>query len=173
MPCSRSARRPSVSSARSSAPAPPRRSLASATCSSWSSKTCSESYSRPAISVLLPSSTAPAVVKRSRSSVTARRLRERDHPGARGSARPQKSLWRALEVARLLAVLHRRLRHAVVGARLAALGDARGGDLGHHLGQRGGLRAHPAGAAHVTDGAVAHGLGEHLLAVDQLGALAP
>ena len=39
----------------------------------------------------------------------------------------------ASEVANALAVLHRRLADAVVGARLAALGDARRGDLGDDL----------------------------------------
>src|SRR6476646_7534389 len=147
MPCSRSARRPSVSRARSSAPSPPRRSLASATCSSWSSNTCLESYSSRPINVLLPSSTEPAVVKRSRSSVTsppdrhrARRARE---------ARPSKLALRALEVPGLLAIPHRRLGYPVISPRLAALGDPRGGDLEHDLLERRGLGADAAGAAHV------------------------
>src|SRR5438128_7189530 len=169
MPCSRSARRPSVSSARSSAPDPPLRSLACATCSSWSSNTCFESYSRRPISVLLPSSTAPAVVKRRRSSVTAPAPRHRASQHAR-AARPSEVLA-ALEVAGLLAILHRGLGHPVVGSRLATLGDPRGGDLRDHLAQRPRAGAHAAGAAHVADGAIADGLGEHLLAVDQLGAL--
>src|ERR1700752_1769333 len=74
-----------------------------------------------------------------------------------------------LEAPVLLAVLHGGLRDAVVGSRLAALGDRRGGDLEHNFGERQGARAHAAGAAHVTYGAVADGLGEDLLAVDQLG----
>src|SRR3984957_16100179 len=148
MPCSRSARRPSVSSARSSVPSPPRRSDACATCASWSSKTCLESYSSRPISVLLPSSTDPAVVKRSRSSVI-------------------------LEIPCLLAVLHRRLRDAVIGACLAPLGDARRRDLQHDLLQRRRPRAHAARAAHVAHRAVAHRLVEHRLALDQLRALAP
>src|SRR5436305_5481555 len=169
MPCSRSARRPSVSRARSSAPCPPRRSLASATCSSWSSNTCLASYSRRPIRVLLPSSTEPAVVKRSRSSVTARPSRRCARRPARG-ARHSSSSRRPLEVTGLLAILHRRLGHPIVGPGLAALGDSRGGDLEHHLLQAGGLRADAAGAAHVAHGAVANGVPEHLLAVDQLGA---
>src|SRR5258707_8013245 len=154
MPCSRSARRQSVSSARSSAPSPPRRSLASATCSSWSSNTCLESYSSLPISVLLPSSTEPAVVKRSRSSVTsppdrhrARRARE---------ARPSKRALQALEVPGLLAILHRSLGDPVISTRLTALGDPRRGDLEHDFLERRRLRANTAGAAHVAHRAIAH-----------------
>src|SRR4051794_38338849 len=103
MPCSRSARRPSVSSERSIVPFPLRRRLASSTCSSWSVSTDLESKSRRPISVDLPSSTDPAVARRR---------------------------VVALEVAGNLAVLHGGLGDTVVGARLAALGDARAGDLG-------------------------------------------
>ena len=46
-------------------------------------------------------------------------------------------------------------RHAVVGAGLAALGDARGGDLLHDRLERDGVGAHGARARHVADGAVA------------------
>src|SRR3977135_1545506 len=156
MPCSRSARSPSVSSARSRAPSPPRRSLASLTCSSWSSNTCLVSYSSLPLSALLPSSTPPAVVKRSRSSVI----------GA-------KAAGASSEVPGLLAVLHGGLGNPVVRPRLAALGHPRGGDLEHDLVQRGGLRAHAARAAHVADRAVADRVRDDLLAVDQLGVLAP
>src|SRR6478736_3786538 len=143
MPCSRSARRPSVSRARSSSPSRPRRS------SSWSARIALASCSRRPMSVDLPSSTLPAVARRTRSE---RAARERA----------------PLEVADNLAVLHGRLGHAVVRPRLAAFGDAGGGDLGHHVGQPHRLRAHRAGAAHVAHGAVAHRLDERLLAVDQL-----
>ena len=63
------------------------------------------------------------------------------------------------EVALALAVFHRRLGDAVVGAGRAALGDARGGDLGDDR-----RRASPRVDAtapvqrHVADGAVAHRL---------------
>src|ERR1019366_4993238 len=78
-----------------------------------------------------------------------------------------------LEVPGLLAILHRGLGHAVVGPRLAALGDPRRRDLDDDLLERRGLGEHTPGTAHVTDRAVADGLREHLLAVDQLGAIAP
>src|SRR5262245_677524 len=68
-----------------------------------------------------------------------------------------------LEVANALAILHRRLAGAVVGPRLAALGDVRRRDLGDDLFERRRRRADAAGAAHVADGAEAHGLGERLL----------
>jgi hypothetical protein len=66
MPCSRSARRPSVSKDKSTSPVP-RLALACCTASIWSSKICLVSYSKRPINVLLPSSTLPAVVNRSRS----------------------------------------------------------------------------------------------------------
>src|SRR5438445_2882676 len=168
MPCSRSARRPSVSSARSSAPDPPLRSLACATCASWSSNTCLVSYSSRPISVLLPSSTAPAVVKRSKSRVTCAPV-----PTHARAARAREPCRQPLEVADLLAILHRGLGDLVVGPGLTALGDARGGDLEHDLFQRARLRTHATGAAHVADRAIAHRLGEDLLAVEQLGPLPP
>src|SRR5215211_3007531 len=98
---------------------------------------CPLSYSSRPIRVDLPSSTEPAVATRTSSEV--------------------------LEVAVTLAVLHRGLGEAVVGARLAALGHARGGDLRDHVAQRDRLRAHGAGAGHVADGAEAHRLLEHRL----------
>ena len=59
------------------------------------------------------------------------------------------------EVANALAVFHRGLGDAVVGAGLAALGDVRRGDLGHDLVDRGRVRHDAAGAAHVADRAEA------------------
>src|SRR5437660_1410222 len=56
---------------------------------------------------------------------------------------------------------------------LAALGDARAGDLENDLFDRARLRAHAAGAAHVADCAVTDGLRDELLAVDQLRVLTP
>src|SRR5919204_770697 len=157
MPCSRSARRPSVSSARSVYSSPRRRDVSS-TCSSWSANTCFESNSRRPMSVLFPSSTEPAVAMRS---VLSRR-------STTESGWPLPSTSVSLEVATALAVLHGRLADLVVGARLATLGDARGGDLVHHGLERLGVRLHGAGARHVAHRAVAHAGRERLLAVDQL-----
>ncbi len=66
MRCSRSARRPSVKSARSTYSSPRSR-LACSTAASWSSKIALLSSSSRPIRVLFPSSTLPAVVNRSRS----------------------------------------------------------------------------------------------------------
>src|SRR3954471_18042418 len=149
MPCSRSARSPSVRRERSSAPSRPCRS------SSWSARIALASWSRRPISVDLPSSTEPAVARRSRS--------ERATEPYPWPLPP----WR-LEVAGNLAVLHRGLAGAVVGARLAALGDLRGGDLGDDRVELRGGRGDGARAAHVADGPVAHARRERLLALDQL-----
>src|SRR3954449_4611981 len=149
MPCSRSARRPSVRRERSRAPSRPWRS------SSWSARIALASWSRRPISVDLPSSTEPAVARRSRS--------ERATEPYPWPLRP----W-PLEVAGNLAVLHRGLARTVVGARLAALGDLRGGDLGDDRVELRGGRGDGARAAHVADGPVAHALRERLLALDQL-----
>src|SRR3954467_4176871 len=146
MPCSRSARRPSVRRERSSAPSRPWRS------SSWSARIALASWSRRPISVDLPSSTEPAVARRSRS--------ER--------AIVPRPLPLPLEVAGNLALLHRGLADAIVGARLAALGDLRAGDLGDDVVQRGRGRRDGAGAAHVADRAVPDARAERLLAVDEL-----
>src|SRR4051794_14172775 len=149
MPCSRSARRPSVNRERSSEPSRPCRS------SSWSARIALASWSRRPISVDLPSSTEPAVARRSRSD------RATD-------AAPCPFVPWPLEVAGNLAVLHGGLADAVVGAGLAALGDLRRGDLGHHVVQGGRGRGDRAGAAHVADRAVADARVERLLALDEL-----
>src|SRR4051812_15060334 len=148
MPCSRSARRPSVRRDRSRAPSRPCRS------SSWSARIAFASWSRRPISVDLPSSTEPAVARRSRSERATRPL--------------PLPLPLPLEVAGNLAVLHRGLADAVVRARLAALRDLRRRDLGDDVVQRGRGRRHGAGAAHVADRAVADARRERLLAVDEL-----
>src|SRR3954451_7818093 len=124
MPCSRSARSPSVSRARS----PPAASTSSAISDL-------ASLSRRPISVDLPSSTEPAVARRRRSAI---------------SGLPS-------EVALALAVLHRRDGHAVVAARLPALGDARGGDLLDDRLDGRGRGPHGAGHREVAHGPVAHG----------------
>src|SRR5439155_26196109 len=119
-------------------------------CSSWSTRICFVSKSSRPISVDLPSSTEPAVTRRN-SSVSRN----------------------SLEVANALPVLHRGLADAVVGARLAAFGDARRRDLVHHVVERARLADHAAGAAHVADGAEAHGRRERLLVgqpLDDVGA---
>src|SRR5919202_1978991 len=149
MPCSRSARSPSVRRERSSAPSRPCRS------SSWSARIALASCSRRPISVDLPSSTEPAVARRSRS--------ERATEPYPLPLRPL-----PLEVAGNLAVLHRGLADPVVGARLAALGDLRRGDLGDDGVELRRRRGDSARAAHVADGPVAHARRERLLAVDEL-----
>src|SRR4051812_30006295 len=103
MPCSRSARSPSVSRDRSSSPSRPLRSAY------WSARIALESCRRRPMSVDLPSSTEPAVARRRRVAI--------------------EEVVEGLEVPGDLAVLHRRLRHAIVGAGLAALGHVGGGDL--------------------------------------------
>src|SRR5215210_1135848 len=145
MPCSRSARSPSVRFARSSRPA------------SWSAISALASNSSRPISVDLPSSTEPAVATRSISG------------SSRGCRDPREG---PLEVPDSLAVFHGGFGDAVVGARLAALGHARGGDLGDDVLERGGARAHGARAAHVADRTVADPLGERLLAVHALDEVA-
>src|SRR5215831_13722949 len=144
IPCSRSARRPSVRSARSTYSLPRRRETSSM-CSSWSTKICFVSKSSRPISVDLPSSTEPQVTRR-RSSVES---------------------W-ASEVANALSVLHGGLAEAVVGARLAALGDSRGGDLLHDRLDGGRLRLDAARARHVADRAEANGGNERILALHPL-----
>src|SRR3954469_21125042 len=118
-------------------------------CSSWSTRICFvSSRSRP-ISVDLPSSTEPAVTSRS-SSVSRN----------------------SLEVANALAILHRRLGDAVVGAGLAALGDARRSNLVHDRIDRRGVAHDAAGAGHVADGAEADGSCERRLVrepLDEIG----
>src|SRR5260221_577929 len=98
-------------------------------CSIWSTMICFESNSRRPISVDLPSSTEPAVTRRSNS---------------------------VLEITDTLAVLHRRLADAVVGARLATLGDACRGDLRDDVLELRRVGDDAAGARHVADRAEAH-----------------
>src|SRR3954451_16288302 len=150
MPCSRSARRPSVSSARSSPST-----LRSSTWASWSASTALASYRSRPISVDLPSSTLPAVASLKRSIAGG---------SVRGWVRRAYPRTGPLEVALALAVFHRGVRGAVVGPGLAALRDVGGGDLLHDGLERAGPRAHGARAAHVADGAVAHRRPEGLLA---------
>src|SRR6266545_1432872 len=145
MPCSRSARSPSVSSARL-VYSSPRSWLVRSTASSWSSKIDFESYRSRPMSVDLPSSTEPAVANRSMSMLIGR---------APLLARRLAAPWSWSEVAFLLAVFHGRFAGAVVGAGLAAFGDAGGRDLLDDLIKRGGHRLDRAGAAHVAYGAVA------------------
>src|SRR3954447_5090714 len=129
MPCSRSARRPSVSRARL-VYSWPRCTLARSTEASWSSKMALESNSSRPIRVLLPSSTEPAVASRN-SSIS--------------------------EIPFLLAVLHGRLGEPVVGPGGTSLGDAGGRHLLDDLVDGGRHRLHRAGAVHVAHGPVADG----------------
>src|SRR6185369_5823504 len=133
MPCSRSARRPSVSSARFVYSSPRERDVAS-TASSWSEKMAFESYSSRPISVDLPSSTEPAVAKRRRSICRCCGV---------------SSTEVMLEVPLTLAVFHGRLAHLVVAAGRPALGDAGGRDLVDHLVDRVRVAADGGGAGRV------------------------
>src|SRR5450755_2721849 len=117
MPCSRSARSPSVTKERSTS-SRPRRSAASESASSWSSKSWRVSKSSRPIRVLFPSSTDPMVAKRSRSMVSA----PSSGPPAGGELG---CVGIVLEVPLALAVLHGRLGEAVV----APGGLAHGGHL--------------------------------------------
>src|SRR5467141_777819 len=143
MPCSRSASSPSVSNDKSRASCP-RLLEARATAASWSSNMARVSCSSRPISVLLPSSTLPAVMKRNtpRSSTA----------GVR-SISPSKVIS---EVSFLLAPFHGGFRGLVVHARRPALGDRGQRRLGDDLGGccRGGF--HRAGAADVADGTKAY-----------------
>src|SRR5437660_9850489 len=138
MPCSRSARSPSVSRARL-VYSWPRWTLARSTDASWSSKMAFESNSSRPIRVLLPSSTEPAVASRS------------------SSMRGYAANGNILEIPFLLAVLHGGLGEPVVGPGGAPLGDAGGGDFLDDLRDGGGRRLDRAGAVHVAHGPVAHG----------------
>src|SRR4029077_16642519 len=80
------------------------------TAASWSSKIARVSCSRRPISVLLPSSTLPAVMKRST-------------PVPVAAARSSSPSALMLEITFLLAALHRSVGGLIIHARGAALGD--------------------------------------------------
>src|SRR5579872_1447523 len=126
MPCSRSARSPSVTKERSTA-CRPRRRLAESSASIWSLVSCLVSWSSRPISVDLPSSTEPTAAKRRRS-VAAGWTRP-----AAWSATTLRYSSGALEVALALAILHGRLGELVVGPGGATLADRGGGHLGDDL----------------------------------------
>src|SRR5450631_973512 len=117
MPCSRSARSPSVTRARLVSDKPNRCEERS-TASRLSSNSDLVSYSRRPIIVDLPSSTEPAVENLT-SSLIALPARARSRRGLGPS-----------EIALLLAILHGRLGELVIGPRRPTLGDPGGGDLG-------------------------------------------
>src|SRR5436309_4560145 len=144
MPCSRSASSPSVSNDKSSASCP-RLLEARATAASWSSKIARVSCSSRPISVLLPSSTLPAVMKRNtpRSSTA----------GGFRSISPSKLIS---EVSLLLAPLHGGFRSLIVHARRTALGDSGQRGLCDDFSRRCGVGFHRAGATDVTHRAEAH-----------------
>src|SRR6267143_2131536 len=144
MPCSRSASSPSVSNDKSRASCP-RLLEARATAASWSSNIARVSCSSRPISVLLPSSTLPAVMKRNTP-------RSSTDSGFR-SISPSKLIS---EVSLLLAPLHGGFRSLIVHARRPALGDSGQHGLGDDLSRRCGGGLHRAGATDVTDGAEAH-----------------
>src|SRR6476619_4112336 len=154
MPCSRSARRPSVSRARSAA-VRPRSRLTRSTAASWSDRTDFVSWSRRPTRVDLPSSTDPAVARRSSVAAISRFLLL-GSPRSIGARNERRTSWGCSEIALLLAVLHGGLGDPVVGARGAALGQRGGGHLEDDVGVRAGRGVDRPGARHVTDGAVAH-----------------
>src|SRR5712692_2308248 len=144
MPCSRSASSPSVSNDKSRASCP-RLLEARATAASWSSKIARVSWSSRPISVLLPSSTLPAVIKRSTPrSPTA---------GALRSISPSKLIS---EVSLLLAPFHGRFGGLVVHARRPALSDSGQRGLGDDLGCRRRIGLDRAGATDVADSSKAY-----------------
>src|SRR5699024_8823127 len=164
MPCSRSARRPSVSRATSnSPPRNPRSALVAVTASSWSARIAFASWSSRPTRVDLPSSTDPAVAKRSSVFVCVG-----DSPGvARWSVVVSSS-----EVPVLLSVFHGRGRDPVVGTCGSAFGHGGRGHLGEDRVDIGRLRVDGAGAGHIADGAVAHGPSDHGLVLARGGELA-
>src|SRR6476661_160144 len=135
MPCSRSARRPSVSSARLTCSSPCSR-LTRSTASIWSLNTVLVSYSSLPMRVLLPSSTDPAVANLRMS---------------------------ILEIPLTLAVLHGCFAELVVATGGSALGDPRDCHLVDDLVDGVGVRHDRGGEARVAHGAVAHPGPEHLL----------
>src|SRR5580658_5605593 len=137
MPCSRSARRPSVTKERSTSPRP-RRSEAVVMASSWSSKSWRVSKRRRPMRVLFPSSTDPIVAKRNRSMVSA----PSSGPPAGGELG---ILVMVLEVPLALAVFHRRLGEPVVASGGTPLGDTGSRDLVDDVLHRVRFRAHGAG----------------------------
>src|ERR1700677_928052 len=149
MPCSRSARRPSVTKDRSTSPRP-RRSDAVEMASTWSSKSCSVSNRRRPTRVLSPSSTDPIVAKRNRSMVSA----PSSCPPSGGELG---ILLMLLEVPLALAVLHGGLGEPVVAPGGAPLGNAGDRDLADDVLDGGRLGAHGAGQRGVGHGAIAHG----------------
>src|SRR6185312_14010384 len=112
------------------------------------------------MSVLLPSSTEPAVAKRSRSDGrSAKRRKTSAAASASSAAATEAPPFIALcpscadirsEVSLALAILHRRLGDPVVRSRLTALGDLGRSDLGDDGGEGCRIRLHRAGAAHVA-----------------------
>src|SRR5918994_6038165 len=118
-------------------------------CSSWSARICFVSKSSRPIRVDLPSSTEPAVTRRTSSVCMS-----------------------ASEVANALPVFHCGLAGTVVRPRLAALGDPGRCDLGDDVLERTRLRRDCAGAAHVADGAEADRKAERLLALHSLDEVA-
>src|ERR1700722_1360525 len=172
MPCSRSARRPSVTKDRSTSPRP-RPSDAVSIAVSWSSKSWRVSKRSRPMRVLFPSSTDPMVAKRRRSIVST------PSSGPPAGGEPGNVVM-GLEVPLTLAVFHRGLREAVVGPGCSALGDPGRRDLTNDLLNRVGGGAHRTRAGGVADGAKAHrfladflaGLRAHPLADGQQHAVA-
>src|SRR5580700_9898811 len=110
------------------------------------------------MSVLLPSSTDPIVANRRRSIVST------PIPAPPTGGEPGNVVM-DLEVALALAILHRRLREPVVGARGSTFRDARRRHLADDLLHGVRLGADGTRARRVADGAEANGLLTDLLAI--------
>src|SRR3954453_6796289 len=127
---------------------------------SWSSKMPFESNSSLPMSVLLPSSTEPAVEKRSKSKLLSSAAQRLACAAARYSGRLPAHAGVRLSLAHLeiplaLAVFHGRLGKRVVGAGSATLRDPRRGNLEDDVRHVGGVRVDRTGAGHVPDRSVA------------------
>src|SRR6185312_9989037 len=128
IPCSRSARRPSVSSARSISPASLFL-LCFSSAASWSVRMLLLSYSNRPMRVLFPSSTLPAVMNRSKSILK-------------------------LKVTVLFSVFHGGFGHLVVYARLAAFAGACSRYFTDDIFDGRSRRLHRRSACHVPDGTI-------------------
>src|SRR5882672_12418123 len=159
MPCSRSASRPSVRRDRSIS-CWPRFCEARATEASWSSKMARVSCSSLPIRVLLPSSTLPAVMKRST-----------PRSSAVWGSRPISSGSATSEISFFFAPLHGVVGGLVVQPGRAALGDCSERGLGSDLGGSARRRFDRAGAADVAHRAESHGKLFHPFAFARRGDL--
>src|ERR1035441_8336760 len=169
MPCSRSAFRPSVSREKSTYPLAARFTRLCFTAASWSSYTLLVSCSSRPISVDLPSSTLPAVVKRS---ISCPRCASRNSSNERvglTSSRPCIAGGFILEVSLPLLHFHRAF-FVVVDHTVLAFAAPEGDQFLDDLRQRVRLAAHRARAWRAAQRPHAHLDLFHLLARKQLHA---